>query len=102
MWCWDEATHRVQIKLIDWDAGMLMDWHECPPEMARILSSNNRYRLASVYGYGERLVNGLSSSLDTCFIRLLEEHQCNEGLWCTDKQKLDHVFRQVVMEKLDL
>eukprot|EP01033_Poteriospumella_lacustris_P015776 gene15776-11296_t len=98
MWC-DEDSGRVQIKLIDWDAAVLMDWHELPPHTASTLSTSHRYRLA--YAYDKEIV-GLSSSLDTCFIHLLEENQCVEALWSEAKETLDGTFRELVMKKLDL
>jgi hypothetical protein len=99
MWCCDEVADGVQIKLIDWDAAVLMDWHECPPQTASTLSNNHRYELASACGTA---VSTLCSSLDTCFIRLLEDNQDVEALWSDEKGTLDSTFRELVSKKLNI
>lgn len=107
MWSWDAECQRIRIKIIDWDAAVLMEWHEYPHETAQLLVRNNRIKLAGAYdnrilditaGENNELV--MSTSMDTCFISLMEEYQTDSRLYSTDKSDLDDAFRCLVEAKL--
>eukprot|EP01033_Poteriospumella_lacustris_P001015 gene1015-731_t len=107
MWSWNDESQHIQIKLIDWDAAVLMDWYEYPSETAKVLVNNNRIRLAAAYDseIGRTIAGGndglvMSRSMDTCFINLMEEFQSDKRLYSETKSDLDDAFRRLVETKL--